>query len=69
MTLDELLKVVADDTLISIYDYRGKRVYYDTKLNWKSYSIEVQYRRTWLDDEQVDYIVPDDLDELVIHLY
>lgn len=69
MTLDELLKVVADDTLISIYDYRGERVYYDTKLNWKSYSIEVQYRRTWLDDEQVDYIVPDDLDELVIHLY
>ena len=38
-------------------------------MNYKPNTIENRARTNWLDNEWVDYIVPDDLDVLIIYMY
>ena len=68
MKLKELIPIIAEDTDIAIYR-NGKGIWFENVRKFKPYTIEIQNGRAWLDDCEVDYIVPDNLDELVIELY
>ena len=68
MKLKELIPIIADDTDIAIYR-NDKKIWFENVRKFKPYTIEIQNGRAWLDDCEVDYIVPSDLDELVIELY
>ena len=68
MKLKELIPIIADDTDITI-ERNNKIVFDENVRKFKPHSIEIQNGRAWLDDCEVDFIVPDDLDELMIYLY
>lgn len=68
MKLKELIPVIHDDTTISVYK-NNKKVFWDTKLKYKPHSVEVDNGKKWLDDCEVDYLVAEDLDEVIIELY
>ena len=68
MKLKELIPIIADDTDITIYR-KDKKIWSENIKKFRPYTIEIQNGRAWLDDCEVDYIVPDGLDELVIELY
>lgn len=67
MKLKELIPIIVDDTDITI-ERKDKVVWKENVMKFKPYSIEIQNGRKWLDDCEVDFIVPDDLDELIIVL-
>lgn len=68
MKLKELVPIIHDDCEMHIYR-NDKRLYSDTKHHYKPYTIEIKNGREWLDDCEVDYILGEDLDEIIIELY
>ena len=68
MKLKELIPIIADDTDI-IIERRDRVIWKGNVMKFKPHSIEIQNGRAWLDDCEIDFIVPEDLDELVILLY
>lgn len=67
MKLKELVPIIHDDCVMHIYR-NDKRVYAETKLRYKPYTIEAN-RNKFIDDCEVDYILGEDLDEIIIELY
>ena len=67
MKLKELVPIIHDDCVMYIYR-NDKRVYAETKLKYKPYTIEAN-RNKFIDDCEVDYITGEDLDEIIIELY
>ena len=69
MKFKDLISVIHDDTTISVYKNNKRVFFWDTKLKYKPHSVEVDNGRKWLDDCEVDYLVAEDLDEIIIELY
>ena len=66
MKLKELVPIIHDDCIMNIYR-NDKEVYAETKFEYKPYTIEAN-RNKFIDDCDVDYIIGEDLDEIIIEL-
>ena len=66
MKLKELIPIIHDDCVMNIYR-NDKEVYAETKFEYNPYTIEAN-RNKFIDDCDVDYIIGEDLDEIIIEL-